>query len=161
MIPTPKFGAPEGSTSQAVWNNVYLPPGGVVPARLSVSLRTSCSPIISARVFVPNRASSSSWRVHEMQVSGLAVAKVRCCCCLAPAPQMNGAQRFWFCVGAAPRDFSTEAASRCEFRGVEHEVVGKPIPRHLLGGALHARSPVIFTTENEFKNSSTASAKMA
>ena len=33
MIPTPRLGAPEGSTSQAVWNNVYLPPAGVVPAR--------------------------------------------------------------------------------------------------------------------------------
>ena len=149
MIPTPRLGAPEGSTSQAVWNNVYLPPSGVVPTLLSVRLRTSCSPIMSARFFAPKRASSSSWRSHEAQVSGLAVAKVRCCCCLAAAPLMNGARRLWCCVGAAPKDFSTGAVFRCEFRGFESCVVGKPIPRHLRRGALYARSPAILKAENE------------
>ena len=131
MIPTPRLGAPEGRASQAVCNSVYLPPAGVVPARLSESLRTSCSPIISARVFAPKRASTSSWRVHEAQVSGLAVAKVRYCCCRAPAPQMNGARcRLFFACATPPGVAPTGAALDCEFRGFESEVMGKPIPYH-------------------------------
>ena len=62
---------------------------------------------------------------------------------------MIGARCFLFCVGAVPRDFSTGAAFRCEFRGFESEVVEKPSPRHLLGGALYARSPAILKAENE------------
>ena len=107
---------------------------------------------MSAQVFAPKRASSSSCRSQEAHESGLAVAKVRCCCCLAPAPQMNGARRFWFCVGAALVDFSTGAAFRCEFcgfRGFESWVVGKPVPRRLRRGALYARSPAMLKAENE------------
>ena len=129
MILTPRLGAPGGSTSQAVWNNVYLPPAGVVPARLSESLRTSCSPIISARVFAPKRASSSSCLSQEAHESGLAVAKVRYCCCRAPAPQINGARCFLFFACATPRGVApTDVALDCEFRGFESEVMGKPVP---------------------------------
>ena len=63
-------------------------------------------------------------------MSGLAVAKVRYCCCRAPAPQIKGA-RCGFFVRATPRKVSsTGAALDCEFRGFENEVVGKPIPYH-------------------------------
>ena len=62
---------------------------------------------------------------------------------------MDGARRFWFCVGAAPQDFSSEAACRFEFRGFENRVVGKPIPRHLRRGALYARSPAMLKAESE------------
>ena len=43
---------------------------------------------------------------------------------------MDDARRFWFCVGAAPGDFSTGAAFRCECHGFENEVVARPIPGH-------------------------------
>ena len=130
-MPTPRLGDPVESTSQAVGNNVYLPPPGVVPKRLSKGLRTSCSPIISARVFAPKRASSSSCRSQEAHESGLAVAKVRYCCCRAPAPQTNGARCFLFFACAAPRGVTpTDAALDCEFRGFESEVMREPIPNH-------------------------------
>ena len=103
---------------------------GLVPKRLSKGLRTSCNPIMSARVFAPKRASSSSCRSQEAHESGLAVAKVRYCCCRAPAPQTNGA-RCGFFARATPREsFSTGVALDCEFRGFESVVMGKPIPYH-------------------------------
>ena len=130
-MPTPRLGDPVESTSQAVWNNLYLPPPGVVPEGLSKGLRISCSPIISARVCAPKRASSSSCLSQEAHESGLAVAKVRYCCCLAPAPQINGARCCLFFARAAPRgETPTGAALDCEFRGFESEVMGKPIPYH-------------------------------
>ena len=130
MMPTPRLGDPLESTSQAVCYSVYLPPPGMVPKRLSKGLRTSCSPIISARVCAPKRASSSSCLSQEAQVSGLAVAKVRYCCCRAPAPQTNGAECSFF-AGAPPRGVTpTGGALDCEFRGFESEVMGKPVPYH-------------------------------
>ena len=64
-------------------------------------------------------------------MSGLAVAKVRYCCCRAPAPQTNGARCFCFFAGATPREsFSTGVALDCEFRGFESKVMGKPSPYH-------------------------------
>ena len=62
---------------------------------------------------------------------------------------MNGARRFWFCVGAAPTDFSTGAAFRCEFRGFESEVVESRSHATTSGGALYARSPAMLKAENE------------
>ena len=63
-------------------------------------------------------------------MSGLAVAKVRYCCCRAPAPQIKGARCVFF-ARATPREFSsTGVALDCEFRGFESEVMGKPIPYH-------------------------------
>ena len=117
----------------------------MVPKRPPKRLRTSCSPIISARVFAPKRASSSSCLSQEAHESGLAVAKVRYCCCRAPAPQINGARCCLFFAGAAPRGVApTGAALDCELRGFENEVMGKPIPYHCPeGSALYARSPAI------------------
>ena len=99
-----------------------------MPQRFSKGLRTSCSPIISARVLAPKRASSSSCLSQEAHESGFAVAKVRYCCCRAPAPQTNGA-RCGFFACAPPRGVTpTGGALDCEFRGFENEVNGKASP---------------------------------
>ncbi len=148
MMPTPRLGAPVESTPQAVWHNVYLPPPQVVPKRLSKSLRTSCSPIISARVFAQNRASSFSSRVPVAQVSGFAVIKVKYCCCLLPAPHATGARRLVY-VREASQGLSLAASSFGEFRSSEPEAVGSYSTTTPEGGGLYARSLLIVVSRSE------------